>query len=61
MVKYDFENSVGFVVNNTAKSFQRSLDIELRRNVGVTLNQWRVVGALVFKPGLTQKEIADKI
>jgi MarR family transcriptional regulator for hemolysin len=61
MTKYDFENSVGFVVNNTAKSFQRSLDIELRRNVGVTLNQWRVVGSLVFKPGLTQKEIADKM
>ena len=61
MVKYDFENSVGFIVNNTAKSFQKSLDVELRRNVGVTLNQWRVVGALVFKPGLTQKEIADKM
>ena len=61
MTKYDFENSMGFVVNNTAKSFQRSFDIELRRNVGVTLNQWRVVGALVLKPGLTQKEIADKL
>ena len=61
MAKYDFENSVGFVVNNTAKSFQRSLDIELRKNVGVTLSQWRVVGALVLQPGLTQKEIADKM
>jgi MarR family transcriptional regulator for hemolysin len=61
MIKYDLENSVGFVVNNTAKSFQRSLDIELRKNVGVTLSQWRVVRALVSQPGLTQKEIADKI
>jgi MarR family transcriptional regulator for hemolysin len=61
MTKYDFENSVGFIVNNTAKSFQRSLDIELRKNVGVTLSQWRVVGALVLQPGLTQKEIADKM
>ena len=61
MTKYDFENSVGFIVNNTAKSFQRSLDIELRRNAGVTLSQWRVVGALVLQPGLTQKEIADKM
>jgi MarR family transcriptional regulator, transcriptional regulator for hemolysin len=52
---------MGFVVNNTAKSFQRSLDIELRRNVGVTLSQWRVVGALILQPGLTQKEIADKM
>jgi len=61
MTKYDFENSIGFVVNNTAKSFQRSFDIELRRNVGVTLSQWRVVGALVLQSGLTQKEIADKM
>jgi MarR family transcriptional regulator for hemolysin len=61
MTKYDFENSVGFVVNNTAKSFQRSLDIELRRNAGVTLSQWRVVSSLVLQPGLTQKEIADKM
>jgi MarR family transcriptional regulator, transcriptional regulator for hemolysin len=61
MIKYDFENSMGFIVNSTAKSFQRSLDIELRKNVGVTLSQWRVVGALMLHPGLTQKEIADKM
>ncbi len=61
MIKYDFENSVGFVVNSTAKSFQKALDLELRKNVGVTLSQWKVVGILVFQPGLTQKEIADKV
>jgi MarR family transcriptional regulator for hemolysin len=61
MTRYDFENSVGFIVNNTAKYFQRSLDLELRKNVGVTLSQWRVVSALVLQPGLTQKEIADKM
>ena len=61
MIKYDFENSMGFVVNATAKAFQRSFDIELRKNAGVSLSQWRVVGALVLQPGLTQKEIADKV
>ncbi len=61
MIKYDFENSMGFVVNTTAKAFQRSFDIELRKNAGVSLSQWRVVGALVMQPGLTQKEIADKM
>lgn len=61
MIRYDFENSMGFVVNTTAKAFQRSFDIELRKNVGVTLSQWRVVGTLVLQPGLTQKEIADKV
>ena len=61
MTRYDFENSVGFIVNNTAKSFQRSFDLELRKNVGVTLSQWRVISALVLQHGLTQKEIADKM
>lgn len=61
MIRYDFENSMGFVVNMTAKAFQRSFDIELRKNAGVSLSQWRVVGALVIQPGLTQKEIADKV
>ncbi|MGI0006379.1 MAG: MarR family winged helix-turn-helix transcriptional regulator [Nitrosotalea sp.] len=61
MIRYDFENSMGFVVNATAKAFQKSFDLELRKNVGVSLGQWRVVGALVMQPGLTQKEIADKV
>lgn len=61
MVKFDFENSIGFVVNNTAKSFQKALDFELRKHVGVTLSQWRVVVTLVMYPGITQKEIAGKV
>jgi len=61
MIKYDFETSAGFIVNATAKTFQKVLDSELRKNVGVTISQWRVVAALVLYPGLTQKEIADKV
>ncbi len=37
------------------------MTLSVRRNAGVTLSQWRVVGALVLQPGLTQKEIADKM
>jgi len=61
MTRYDFETSVGFIVNVTAKTFQKVLDSELRKNVGVTISQWRVVATLVLHPGLTQKEIADKV
>lgn len=61
MTKYDFENSIGFMVNSTAKAFQKVLDSELRKNVSVTLSQWRVIGNLMLQPGLTQKEIADKV
>ncbi|HJU14735.1 MAG TPA: MarR family transcriptional regulator [Candidatus Nitrosotalea sp.] len=61
MTKNDFETSVGFVVNTTAKAFQRVLDMELRKNVGVTIYQWRVVVTLIQFPGITQKEIADRV
>ena len=45
MIKYDFETSAGFIVNATAKTFQKVLDSELRKNVGVTISQWRVIAA----------------
>lgn len=61
MTKQDFETSIGFVVNSTAKAFQRALDVELRQNVGVTIFQWRVVVTLIQFPGITQKEVADRI
>jgi len=61
MSKYDFESSIGFVVNATAKAFQKALDTELRKNVGVTISQWRVISTLTRQPGITQKEIADRV
>ena len=61
MTKYDFESSVGFVVNTTAKAFQKALDAELRKNVGVTISQWRVISTLTRQPGITQKEIANRV
>ena len=61
MTKYDFETSIGFVVNTTAKAFQKALDAELRKNVGVTISQWRVISTLTRQPGITQKEIADRV
>jgi MarR family transcriptional regulator for hemolysin len=59
--KYDFENSIGFIVNRTAKAFVKALDSELREKVGITFGQWKVIVMLVNQDGLTQKEIADKL
>lgn len=61
MQKYDFENSIGFIVNRTAKAFVKALDSELREKVGITFGQWKVIVMLVNQDGLTQKEIADKL
>src|SRR5919199_3119195 len=61
MQEYDFENSIGFIVNRTARAFVKSLDLELREKVGITVGQWKVIVMLVKQNGLTQKEIADKL
>ena len=61
MQEYDFENSIGFIVNRTAKAFVKALDSELHDQVGITVGQWKVIVMLVKTNGLTQKEIADKL
>jgi MarR family transcriptional regulator for hemolysin len=61
MQEYDFENSIGFIVNRTAKAFVKALDSELHDQVGITVGQWKVIVMLVKNNGLTQKEIADKL
>ena len=52
---YDFENSIGFIINSVAKAFVRALDSEMREHTGVTIGQWKVMVMLVRQNGLTQK------
>jgi MarR family transcriptional regulator for hemolysin len=59
--RYDFRNSIGYIVNRTAKAFIKALDSQLREKVGVTAGQWKVLVMLVDQNGLTQKEIADRL
>ena len=63
MQKFDFENSIGFIINRTAKALIHAFDQELRKNVGITFGQWKIIIILVNNDdnGLTQKEIADKL
>lgn len=62
MQKYNYQNSIGFIVRSTAKAFESAFDHQLRNRVGITVTQSRVIGTLALvKDGMTQKEIADKI
>ena len=61
MQSYDFQNSIGFLVNKTAKIFVKALDSELREKVGVTFGQWKVMVMLSLEDGITQKDIADRL
>jgi MarR family transcriptional regulator, transcriptional regulator for hemolysin len=62
MQKFDFENSIGFIINRTGKMLIQAFDHELRKNFGITFGQWKIIITLVNNDdGLTQKEIADKL
>ena len=60
MSTFDYEANPGFIINRTARSLSRSLDIRLRNRVGITFAQWRVLVLLTkTHDGLSQKEIAE--
>jgi MarR family transcriptional regulator, transcriptional regulator for hemolysin len=61
MKKFDYENSVGFVVYSASKAFQKAFDLELRKKAGMTITQSKVIFSLYLHSGLTQRELADKI
>ncbi len=61
MKKFDYENSIGFVVYAASKTFQKAFDLELRNKIGITITQSKVIFALYLHSGLTQRELADKI
>ena len=62
MIKYDFQNSIGFIINRMGKSLVYVIDQELRKKFGITFGQWKVLIILANNAaGLTQKEIADKL
>ncbi|MBY0619255.1 MarR family winged helix-turn-helix transcriptional regulator [Sphingomonas ursincola] len=51
-------DSVGFLLNDTARLYRRTLDGMLR-NLGMTSLQWRTVARLKREPGMRQSELAD--
>jgi len=60
MSTFDYETNPGFIINRTARSLSRSLDIKLRNRVGITFAQWRVLVLLTkTQDALSQKEIAE--
>ena len=62
MRRYDYQDSIGFMVKSTAKAFEGAFDQQLRRKADITVAQSRVIGTLALvKDGMTQKEIANTI
>lgn len=61
MRKLDFENSIGSLIFLASKSQERLAEVEIKKHLGLTPAQWKIILALNITDGLTQKELADKI
>ncbi|MDE1812913.1 MAG: hypothetical protein KGH85_08650, partial [Thaumarchaeota archaeon] len=61
MRKLDLSESVGTLIALAAKSQERLAEIEIKKQLGLTPAQWKVILVLNMMDGLTQREIAEKI
>lgn len=62
MLKYNYRDSIGFVIHRMGKFLVYLMDQELRKKFDVTFGQWKVMIILSNNDGgLTQKEIAEKL
>ena len=61
MRKLDISNSLAMSVFLASKSQERLAELEMKKQLGLTPSQWKIILALNVSDGLTQKELADKI
>jgi DNA-binding MarR family transcriptional regulator len=60
VLQYDWENSVGYWIVNTAHAVRRALNTELARE-GITLRQWEVLACLALNEEMSQAEVAERL
>lgn len=56
----EIQNSLGFILNTSAKLMKRRLDAELKA-FDITSSQWAVLKLLACEDNLSQAEISDKL
>jgi DNA-binding MarR family transcriptional regulator len=62
MQEFNFDNSIGFVINKAASLLKRSLYQEFKQHgYEITPEHWAVLNLLWKDDGLSQSEIAEKL
>ncbi len=61
MRKLDLNESLGMALILTTKSLEKLADLKMKSELGLTSSQWKIILALNFNDGVTQKELASKI
>ena len=59
--KLDLSESLGMALMLTTKSLEKLADLKMKNELGLTSSQWKVILALNFSDGMTQKDLAGKI
>ena len=57
---HDWDNAIGFLFHDVAR-FRSLVYDHFMQPYGLTRAQWRVLGTLLRKDGLTQRELCDRI
>jgi MarR family transcriptional regulator for hemolysin len=60
VLKYDFDNSVGYWVVTTSHALEQALNEELMRH-GITVRQFQVLAWLSLEGDLSQAELAERM
>jgi DNA-binding MarR family transcriptional regulator len=60
LLKYDFEDSIGYWVCRTSHALERALNEELAPH-GITFQQWQVLAWLALEGDLTQSALAERM
>lgn len=60
MLKFDFENSVGYWLILATRDMRRALESELEAQ-DITLRQWEVLAWLSIEERMTQSELAERL
>jgi MarR family transcriptional regulator for hemolysin len=60
VLKYDFEESLGYWLAMTTRACERAMSAELAPH-GFTLRQWQVLAWLVLEGELSQVELAERM
>ena len=61
MRKLDMENSLGTTIFLATKSMERAAEYRIKNELDLTSSQWKVILALNYFNGISQKELASKI
>jgi MarR family transcriptional regulator, transcriptional regulator for hemolysin len=60
LLKFEFDESIGYWVALTSHTMRRALDAELARE-GITLRQWEVLAWIALAGEISQVELAERL